>query len=116
MILTAELINAKPIQDFPEYLITERGIIIRDNNIKYTEFDKDNYLRVQLWKGGHFKWFRVHRLVVEHYPVVRKLDNWYEVHHIDHNRTNNYYKNLRVMFRYEHMAEFHGWQKIDEWS
>lgn len=116
MILTAAQLKAKPIIDYPEYFITNAGVIIRNNNIKYAELDKDRYLRVQLWKGSKPKWFRVNRLVAEHYIVFRRLDSWEDVHHLDNDRMNNFYKNLKVMHRYEHMAEFHGWQKIDDYE
>ena len=51
------------------------------------------YLRVQLFKDGQKKWYRVHRLVAEAY--IPNPDNLPQVDHIDGNKMHNYLNNLQ---------------------
>lgn len=55
--------------------------------------DSDGYKRVQLYKDGKSKQKLIHRLVCEHF--VENPENKSEVHHIDFDKSNNYYLNLR---------------------
>lgn len=65
---------------------------------KYKKFlepgtDRLGYLRVNLFKDGQKKNYRIHRLVAEAY--LPNPDNLPEVDHIDGNKTHNYLNNLQ---------------------
>lgn len=55
-------------------------------------FDKDGYVKTQLYLNGVASYFRVHRLVASEF--VLNTDNKPEINHIDGNKENNHYKNL----------------------
>lgn len=112
------LIDAKPIRGFPEYYVLKTGVIMRNNNLIYQDENKHGYLKVALYVNGKRYWRLVHRLVAEHFPADgsewQNVDGL-EVHHRDTNRRNNYYLNLSVWPRVDHMVEFHNWERI-EWK
>lgn len=78
-----------------EYAISEYGEVWSYKTNRYLKpcFDKDGYKKVTLSKQGVEKQYFVHRLVATMY--VKNLDNKETVDHIDGNKTNNYYLNLR---------------------
>ena len=63
------------------------GFIIKQRNEKY------GYYRVNLYKNGKGTTIRIHRLVCEAFN--ENENNYTMVDHIDRNRTNNFYENLR---------------------
>ena len=56
-------------------------------------YARDCYLKVNLCKKGKQKNQRVHRLVAE--AFCKNSDGKHQVDHIDNNRMNNHYTNLR---------------------
>ena len=74
---------------------------LKDNHGNYREKilkpgkgkNKDNYLNVVLCKDGKQKTCKVHRLVAE--AFIPKIEGKTHVDHIDGNRQNNVYTNLR---------------------
>ena len=61
---------------------------------------KCEYLVVNLSKGGTKKQFPVHKLVAQYF--VSNPENKQEIHHIDFNKFNNRYDNLKPVTRGEH--------------
>lgn len=61
------------------------------------------YLYVALYKNNETRKFRVHRLVAEAY--LENPDNLPEVHHKDHNRTNNCLGNLEWIAKADNVRE-----------
>ena len=77
------------------YAITTEGDVY---SYKYKKFlvpraYSKGYLRVQLFKDGQSKMYRVHRLVAEAY--IPNPDNLPQVDHIDNDKTHNYVNNLQ---------------------
>lgn len=84
------------LEDLPSYIITTEGKVINKKTglIKKTGYNWAGYEHVQLYfpKEKKTKPFSVHRLVARvHIP---NPDNLPQVHHIDHNPTNNHLSNL----------------------
>lgn len=57
--------------------------------------DKDGYKSVRLCKNGKMKDYRVHRLVYE--TFVGKIQDGYQINHIDEDKSNNNVNNLNSM-------------------
>lgn len=87
------------------YLISENGEIfnIKSKSKLQTHIIKCGYVLAQLnHKGKKYNRY-VHRLVAEAYCDLDVNNKKYEVDHIDSNRLNNNYLNLRVVTRAENM-------------
>ena len=65
------------------------------SRIKTTSYDKDGYLRVNLYKNGKEANFFVHRLVAR--AFIPNPENKPEVNHKDEVKSNNYRTNLEWM-------------------
>ena len=79
------------------YLIDEYGNLFSLKRNRYLKpyTDKDGYLAINLYIGNKQVHRKIHRLVAEAF-----VDGYYEkpcIDHIDRNRKNNYYKNLRCV-------------------
>jgi len=81
--------------DYPNYLIYDDGRVYSKyrNRFINPRMEKNGYLKIDLCQNKKHKTFRIHRLVALHYiPLVEDKDI---VDHIDRNRTNNHFSNLR---------------------
>ena len=87
------------IKGWDRYYISENGVIY-----KYMENDmykklkpylnqKNGYMYQTLYKNGKKKKYRIHRLVAEYF--VENVDGGDIVMHLDNNKTNNSYTNLK---------------------
>ena len=84
----------KDIDGYPDYQVTTWGRVFNKNTGKYVhqEVHHKGYLRVDLWKDGLRKHYKVHRLVAEAFiPNPHKKP---QVNHIDGNNQNNSVTNL----------------------
>lgn len=82
------------IKDYPNYQITESGIIYNKAGIalKYHYRKNDGHPRVTLYNKQGGKNFSVHRLVAIHF--LPNPENKKQVHHKDNNKNNPQLKNL----------------------
>lgn len=87
------------IRDFPNYFVTDGGLVKYKGKPLKPKVDRDGYLQVSMFKNG--KWYhkKVHRLVAEYF--VPNPDNLPTVDHIDGNKRNNKANNLRWADEFE---------------
>lgn len=65
--------------------------------------DEERRIGITLYKNGEGKRFHVHLLVVMAFPeICGEYRNGFDIHHIDHNPSNNYANNLICISKSEH--------------
>lgn len=89
-----KVIRWKCITDYPNYKISDTGLVYNciTKSYKKPRKDKDGYLTVSLWKDGFEKNYKIHRLVALHF-----VDGYFDgavVNHKDEDKENNHYSNL----------------------
>lgn len=101
------------VRGFDNYFISSDGYVINRWGRKLSvDLNLKGYPRVYLYKEGKRTRYLLHRLVASHF--IGDIEDK-DVHHIDGNRRNCAASNLQIWNRYDHMAEFHGWEKVYEW-
>ncbi len=95
------------------YLISNYGRVksIKSQKDVTNIIDRDGYLYVVLHNKRKRKRFMIHRLVYELFGNDFDPNN--EVHHIDHNRSNNWIGNLCANSKREHLAHHLGEEYIE---
>lgn len=95
----------KQIEGYEDYLISKEGKVY---STKYERLQRMNtyisnsgYEEIKLCKNNKTKRFSIHRLVAG--AFIPNEHNKEEVDHIDRNKTNNNYENLRWVTRIENM-------------
>lgn len=91
-----DLDEMKRHEDFPNYYIDKSGKVYSKPYKKWLKFQKhnDGFMEVQLANKGKRKTFLVHRLIAEYYLDGFTKDCY--VRHIDGDKTNNSWDNLRI--------------------
>lgn len=77
----------KIIENYPNYSVSDTGLIKRNNKWLKPWLGSRGYLYVSLSKNGKVKKFSVHRLVAN--AFLPKNSNALEVNHLDENKKNN---------------------------
>lgn len=87
----------KVIESFPNYTITDNGVIysIKSKKIMKQHLDKDGYLVLNLSNNGVKKQCKVHRLVA--LSFIPNPEGFDTVNHINHNKQDNRASNLEWM-------------------
>lgn len=98
----------KPIANFPDYYITEKGEVVSYKSgqriVKKPWIDsKKRYLIIGLSKNGKVYKHLVHRLVAQ--AFIPNPNNYKEIHHKDNNPQNNSVENLRWCTRQYNIQE-----------
>ena len=86
-----------------KYQISNTGKVksIKNNKILKNCLSTHGYLRVNLYKNGSCKEFKIHRLVG--HMFVDNNNNYQEINHLDEDKTNNHYTNLQWVTRQENV-------------
>ncbi len=96
------------------YEISEHGIVRNKCklNVLTPKLNKYGYHEIGLRRLNDRKkyWFRIHRLVFEHYSSIINLD--YQIDHIDNNKLNNHISNLRMVTSIENNLN----RKLTSWK
>lgn len=103
----------KPIKNYEEfYAISENGKVwsYRKNRFLKEIIGDGGYLQVNLFKSGSFKYFRIHRLVAEHF--IKEIPSGLTVDHIDGNKKNNSVNNLQIITRGENSYKANKGKKL----
>lgn len=103
----------KPIKNYEElYAISESGKVwsYRKNRFLKEIIGDGGYLQVNLFKNGSFKYFRIHRLVAEHF--IKEIPSGLTVDHIDGNKKNNFVNNLQIISRGENSYKANKGKKL----
>ena len=84
----------KEIVGFPNYVISNTGKIFNKKTTKKlkTYYNKNGYENVYLSNNNNGKVFLLHRLVA--LTFIEDINEKVQVHHIDHDRSNNCLSNL----------------------
>lgn len=95
----------KVIESFPNYTITDSGIIYskKSNKIMKQHLDKDGYLVLNLSNNGIKKQCRVHRLVA--IAFIPNPEGLATVNHINYNKLDNRVTNLEWLSNYDNAKD-----------
>lgn len=87
------------------YQINEYGEVLslRRNSMMKPSKTANGYLQVELSVNGTSKKFYVHRLVALNY--LENPNNYKEINHIDHIKTNNHFSNLEWVTRKDNLEK-----------
>lgn len=105
----------KQIEGYPMYQISNTGKIktcrrgkgkVEWYELKLRDNHKTNYIYAGLYdKERNRKWFRVHRLVYQHFKGC--IPDTLIVDHIDDNKQNNNILNLQLLTISENLKKYH---------
>lgn len=82
----------KVINDYPNYSVSDTGLVKSKTQLLKPSYAKGGYLKVGLYKNGKMTNKLIHRLVAQLF--LTNPDNLPQVNHKDENKTNNKASNL----------------------
>jgi len=93
------------------YRVSDRGNIfsIKRNRLLKCNDHNNKYQQASLCKNGKIERFYVSRLVAEHF--IENPLSLPEIDHVDRNKANNYFRNLRWCCRSDNLRNRNGWSR-----
>ena len=106
-----ETIKWKKIRGFPNYSISNTGLVRNDitSKLKEIQHDKYGYLVCALYRHQERKLCKIHRLIAEHY--IPNPDNKPYINHINGIKDDNRIENLEWCTAKEN--NYHAWNVLD---
>ena len=106
--LKREIKKMKPIRGFEDYLISKSGKVYSLKSNKFLAIGNNatgGYYYVDLYKDGKTYRKRIHIAVMDAYAI--KLDQNFEIDHIDGNKANNNLSNLEYVTHSENVRRYY---------
>lgn len=98
-----EMARWKQIPSFPEYMVSDCGMVRRNNRLLSHRENANGYLRVQMQRNGKSTARTIHSLVAE--AFIGERPEGFHVCHIDGDKTNNSVENLKYATAKENAAD-----------
>lgn len=83
------------IDNFPLYMVSNFGHILRNNQTLHPFINNRGYQQVMLSNGTIQKPYMIHRLVATYFVKNTNPSEYNVVDHVDGNKSNNHYTNIR---------------------
>lgn len=106
-----EAIKWEKIKDFPNYSISNTGLVRNDvtGKLKTLRHDKNGYLVCGLYNHQKRKEYKIHRLIAEYF--IPNPDNKPYINHINGIKDDNRLENLEWCTAHEN--NYHAWNVLD---
>ena len=87
-----------------DYLVSDEGYVLGKNGKRLKpSLNHKGYQIINIMVDGHRKGLSVHTAIMMTFRPYEKLDDTYQVNHIDGNKTNNHIENLEWVTQSENM-------------
>jgi hypothetical protein len=105
----------KVINGYEKYEVWNKGKIknLKTGRILKPCLNSSNYYMLNLYNINGMKTVYIHKLVSEHF--INNPENKKYVDHIDNNKSNNFFTNLRWVSQTENLMNRNKWKNLKSW-